>query len=93
MEEYNVMVIEMGKNSDAVSDNDYSSDSKAQLQLNFHTHTKKMYQYIQKYSNVVVRAWGRLPLRQYLEQFFKIGSSCVFQGIFRPAFRPNIYDV
>ena len=34
---------------------------------------------------------------QFLEQFFKniqnFGSFCVFQGIFRPAFRANIYDV
>ena len=35
MEEYNAMVIEMEKNSDAVSDNDYSPDSKTQLHLNF----------------------------------------------------------
>ena len=35
MEECNVMVIEMGKNSDAVFENDYFSDSKAQLHLNF----------------------------------------------------------
>ena len=35
MEECNVMVIEMEKNSDAVSDNDYFSDSKTQLHLNF----------------------------------------------------------
>ena len=35
MAECNVMVIEMGKNSDAVSDNDYSSNSKTQLHLNF----------------------------------------------------------
>ena len=40
MEECNVMVIKMGKSSDAVSDNDYSSDSKAQLHLNFQ---KKIY--------------------------------------------------
>ena len=40
MEECNVMIIEMGKNSDAVSDNDYSSDSKTQLHLNFQ---KKIY--------------------------------------------------
>ena len=40
MEKYNVMVIEMGKNSDAVSDNDYSSDSKTQLHLSFQ---KKIY--------------------------------------------------
>ena len=41
MEECNVMVIEMGRNSDAVSDNDYSYDSKTQLHLNFQ---KKIYQ-------------------------------------------------
>ena len=35
MEECNVMVIEMEKNSDAVSGNDYSSDSKTQLQTSF----------------------------------------------------------
>ena len=35
MEECNVMVIEMEKNSDAVSDNDFFSDSKTQLHLNF----------------------------------------------------------
>ena len=40
MEKYNVMVIEMGKNSDAVSDNDYCSDSKTQLHLSFQ---KKIY--------------------------------------------------
>ena len=40
MEKYNVMVIEMGKNSDAVSDNHYSSDSKTQLHLSFQ---KKIY--------------------------------------------------
>ena len=40
MEECNVMVIKMGRSSDAVSDNDYSSDSKAQLHLNFQ---KKIY--------------------------------------------------
>ena len=41
MEECNVMVIEMEKNSDAVCNNDYSSDSKTQLHLNFQ---KKIYQ-------------------------------------------------
>ena len=41
MEECNVMVIEMGRNSDAVSDNDYSYDSNTQLHLNFQ---KKIYQ-------------------------------------------------
>ena len=41
MEDCNVMIIEMGKNSDSVSDNDYSSDSKTQLHLNFQ---KKIYQ-------------------------------------------------
>ena len=41
MKECNVMIIEMGKNSDAFSDNDYSSDSKTQLHLNFR---KKIYQ-------------------------------------------------
>ena len=35
MTECNVMVIEIGKNSDAVSDNDYSSNGKTQLHLNF----------------------------------------------------------
>ena len=35
MEEIKVMIIEMGKNSDVLSDNDYSSDSKTQLHLNF----------------------------------------------------------
>ena len=35
MEEWNVMFKEMEKNSDAVSDSNYSSDSKAQLHLNF----------------------------------------------------------
>ena len=35
------MVIEMEKNSDAVCNNDYSSDSKTQLHLNFQ---KKIYQ-------------------------------------------------
>ena len=41
MEECNVMVIEMFKNSDAVSDNDYSSDFKIQLHFNYQ---KKIYQ-------------------------------------------------
>ena len=59
MEEWNVMVIEMGKNSDAVSNNDYSSDIKAQLHLNFQ---KKDVSVVEKYSTVVVRTWGRLPL-------------------------------
>ena len=35
MAECNVMVIEMGKNRDAVSGNDYSSNSKTQLHFNF----------------------------------------------------------
>ena len=35
MEESKVMITEMGKNSDVLSDNDYSSDSKTQLHLNF----------------------------------------------------------
>ena len=35
MKECNVMVIEIGENSDAVSDNDYSSNGKTQLHLNF----------------------------------------------------------
>ena len=40
MEECNVMATEMGKNSDTVSDNDCSSNSKNQLHLNFQ---KKIY--------------------------------------------------
>ena len=59
MEVCNVMVIEMEKNSDAVSDKSYSSDSKAQLHLNFQKEDKSV---IEKYSTVVVRTWGRLPL-------------------------------
>ena len=43
MEDCNVMVIEMGENSDVVSKNDYSSDSKAQLHLDFQQ-KKKIYQ-------------------------------------------------
>ena len=41
MEECNVMVIEMGRNSDAVSESNYSSDNKTQWHLNFQ---KKMHQ-------------------------------------------------
>ena len=51
MEECNAMIIEMGKNSDSVSDNDYSSDSKTQLHLNFQ---KKIYQLLKNNSTVVV---------------------------------------
>ena len=57
IEECNVMVIEMEKNIDAVSNNNYSSDSKAQLHLNFQ---KEDISVIEKYSTVVVRTWGRL---------------------------------
>ena len=51
MEECNIMVTEMGKNSDEVSDNDCSSDSMVQLHLNFQ---KKDTSVIKKYSTVVV---------------------------------------
>ena len=44
MEACNVVAIEMGKNSDTVSDNDYSSNSKNQLHLNFQ---KKIYQLLE----------------------------------------------
>ena len=47
-----------GKNSDAASDNNYSSDSKAQLHLNFQ---REDISGIEKYSTVVVHTWGRLP--------------------------------
>ena len=47
------------KNSDTVPDNNYSSNSKAQLHLNFQ---KEGISVIEKYSTVVVCTWGRLPL-------------------------------
>ena len=44
-----------------------------------------------------MHAWGCLPLLQVFKTVFQkytnFGSFCVFQGIFRPAFRANIYDV
>ena len=46
------MVKEMEKNSDAVSNNNYSSDSKAQLHINFQ---KEDISVVEKYSTVVVR--------------------------------------
>ena len=51
MEECNAMIIEMGKSSDSVFNNDYSSDSKTQLHLNFQ---KKIYQLLKNNSTVVV---------------------------------------
>ena len=71
MEVYNVMVIEMGKNSDAVSDNDHSSDSKPQLHLNF----QKKISVKENYSTVVVHTWARLPLLAFgtcLSKIYKI---------------------
>ena len=51
---------------------------------------------IQKYSTAVMHTWDCLLLLPVLEQVFKniqnFGNFCVFQGIFRPAFRTNIYD-
>ena len=56
---------------------------------------KKIYlSVIQKY---VMHTWAICLFYQFLEQFFKniqkFGSFCVFQEIFRTAFRTNIYDV
>ena len=71
MAECNVVVIEMGKNSDAVSDNDYSSDSKPQLHLNF----QKKISVKENYSTVVVHTWARLPLLAFgtcLSKIYKI---------------------
>ena len=77
-----------GKNSEAVSNNNCSSDSKAQLYLNFQ---KEYISVIEKYSTVVVRTWGRLPLLPVFGTIF--GRFCVFQGDFRPAFRSDIYNI
>ena len=68
MEEWNVMFKEMEKNSDAVSDSNYSSDSKAQLHLNFQ---KENISVIEKYSTVVVRTWGRLLILQVFGTIFQ----------------------
>ena len=68
IEECNVMVIEMEKNSDAVSNNNYSSDSKAQLHLNFQ---KEDISVIEKYSTIVVCTWDRLPLLPIFETIFQ----------------------
>ena len=68
MEEWNVMFKEMEKNSDAVSDSNYSSDSKAQLHLNFQ---KKNISGIEKYSTVAVRTWGRLLILQVFGTIFQ----------------------
>ena len=55
---------------------------------------KKDISVIQKY---VIHTSGRLPLLPVFGTIFqniqKFGSFWVFQGIFRPAFRTNIYDV
>ena len=59
MEECNVRIIEIGKNSDVVYGNDYSSDSKVQLYVNF---PKNDISVIQIYSTAVVRTWHCLPL-------------------------------
>ena len=60
---------------------------------------KKIYQLSKnlfKY-RAVMYTWAACPFYQVLEQFCKniqnFSSFCVFQGIFRSAFRTNIYDV
>ena len=75
MEDCNVMIIEMGKNSDSVSDNDYSSDGKTQLHLNFQ---KKIYQ-------LLGASCPFFFLEHVCQKYTVFGSFCVFQGIFRPA--------
>ena len=59
MEECNARIIEIGKNSDVVYDYDYSSDSKAQLYVNF---PKNDISVIEKYSTAVDCTWHCLSL-------------------------------
>ena len=80
VEECNLMIIEIWKNSDGVSDNDYFSDSKTQIHLNFQK--KNDISVIEKHSTVVVPLGARCPFSQFLEQFFKrtknFDSFCIF---------------
>ena len=53
-------------------------------------YSKKDISVIQKYSTAVMHTWG---FEQFFRNIQQLSSFFVFNGIFRPAFRTNTYDV